>query len=464
AIRQTPMAIVGGTLAANTTWTPAMGMILVVADVIVPTNITLTVQAGSIIKLTNTVALHAAAGGVINVAGAEDSPVLITTAFGTNNWNELVADGANSFLTIRHAEITRGAVKFRNGATGLMEDCYLHDYKNGTVPIAGCTDAASVTVRRCHFSVYHETLWQFTLMLIEDSLFENANNPSSDALDFDGAPPGSVIRRCTFRHGPQGNTDAVDIGSSTIGVLIHDCLMYDFPNDKGVTIGDAGAFSYGIVISNCLIYGCDSAFGVKDTCTAGIFNCTAANNDYGFHNYNKANAAATTGGGIITNSYNNILWGNRTNVALFNGGVAVASYTDVGPTNAYGATNFVTSNNISADPLFLNAALRDYRLATNSPAIGAGLGGATLGAHFPVGAPMAPSHPSFLSITTSNGSAALRFWADSEKTYSVLASDVLIGPYLKIADVASPPVPRLTTVTNSTLSNARYYLLVTPMQ
>jgi hypothetical protein len=143
----------------------------------------------------------------------------------------------------------------------------------------------------------------------------------------------------------------------------------------------------------------------------------------------------------------------------------VAGYSDIGPTNFYGpSTNFVATANISADPLFLNESLRDYRLATNSPAIGAGLGGATLGAHFPVGAPMAPSHPSFLSISASNGVASLRFWADSERTYSVLASDVVIGPYLKIADISSPPVPRLTTVTNDVLSNARFYLLVTPMQ
>ena len=36
-------------------------------------------------------------------------------------------------------------------------------------------------------------------------------------VDFDGAVVGSVIRRCTFRHGPQSNTDAVDIGPTTSG-------------------------------------------------------------------------------------------------------------------------------------------------------------------------------------------------------------------------------------------------------
>src|SRR6185295_12691398 len=154
--------------------------------------------------------------------------------------------------------------QFRNGATGLMEDSYVHNYKAGpapgTIPIAGCNNAKAVTVRRCHFAFYHETLWRFTPMLIEDSLFENADNASSDALDFDGAPPGSTIRRCTFRHGPQSNTDAIDLGSGSLGVLVEDCLMYDFPNDKGVSIGES---SFNIVIRNCLMYGNDSGVAVK---------------------------------------------------------------------------------------------------------------------------------------------------------------------------------------------------------
>jgi hypothetical protein len=214
-------------------------------------------------------------------------------------WGELAADGADSSLTVRHADISGGAVQFRYGATGLIEDSYIHHYKSGSTPIAGCTDAKEVIVRRSHFNVYHETLWRFTLTTIEDSLFENADNPSSDALDFDGAPPGSVIRRSTFRHGPQTNTDAIDIGSGCQEVLIEDCLMFDFPNDKGVSIGES---SFGIVVRNCLIYGCESGIAVKDSCTAFVYNCTFATNEYGFRNYNKANPISATGGGHVTNS------------------------------------------------------------------------------------------------------------------------------------------------------------------
>jgi hypothetical protein len=42
-----------------------------------------------------------------------------------------------------------------------------------------------------------------------------------------------------------------------------------------------------------------------------------------------------------------------------------------------------------------------------------------MGAFFPVGAPMASSHPVFEAITLDNGMVTLKFWADSEKIYAI---------------------------------------------
>jgi hypothetical protein len=361
-----------------------------------------------------------------------------------------------------------GAVKGRNGATCLLEDSYFHDYKNGTVPIGGCTSAQSMTVRRCHFRVYHETLWQDTLMTVEDSLFELANNASSDALDFDGARVGSVIRRCTFRHGPQSNTDAIDIGPTTSGsgstnTLIEDNLMFDFPNDKGVSIGEG---SYGIVVRNCLMYGNDSGVAVKDSpggkppCTANIYNCTIVGCDYGFRCYNKSNPSSPTDGGQITNSYNNIIWGSRiATFEILNAGIVVADHSDFGGTNWPGAGNF------DADPLFLNPTQHDYRLGDNSPCIGTGRDGATLGCKFPVGAPMAPSHPYFSSVVVGDDHVKLGLWVDSEKNYTIQSSDSLnAASWTKVSDVYHQMVPRYVEVTNSLTANHRFYRLVTPVQ
>ena len=128
-------------------------------------------------------------------------------------------------------------------------------------------------------------------------------------------------------------------------------------------------------------------------------------------------------------------------------------------------TNWPGTGNFDADPIFVNAAQRDFRLAPNSPCIGTGRDGATLGVKFPVGSLMAPSHPYFTSITVTNGAVKLGFWVDSEKDYTVQCSDQASGgPWTKIADVYRQMCPRPIEVSHSLASGHRFYRLVTPVQ
>jgi len=444
-------------LTGDTVLNPSMGIIHVPNHLTVPVEGSLVINPGTVLLLGPGVTLRSTNDASLVINGTRDNPVCLFTADGATMWGELAADGANAFLTVRHAEMIGGAVKGRHGAICLLEDSYFHDYKNGTVPIGGCTSAQSMTVRRCHFRVYHETLWQFTPMLVEDSLFELADNVNSDALDFDGAVEGSIIRRCTFRHGPQSNTDAIDLGSDTHPMLVESCYMYDFPNDKGVSIGET---TYAIEIRNCLMTRCDSGVAVKDLCTAIIHDCTFVDNDYGFRCYNKANPASPTGGGLITNSYNNIIANSRiAALQILNSSVLIADHSD------YFSPSWPGEGNFDADPLFLSPALGDFRLADNSPCVGTGRDGANLGCKFPVGAPMAPSHPSFTSIVVTNGMVKLGFWVDSEKNYTIQGSDTAAPlSWEKIADVYPQMVPRQVEVTTSAASNHRFYRLVTPVQ
>ena len=460
AIRREPVVFVGGVLAANTTWSPGMGPITVVSNLIVPAGITLTVQPGTVVRLTNLVSIIAA-GGAINIAGTADNKVKLMPLNGTNIWGQLSAQFSGS-LTVRHADISYGQVTVYSNAVGLLEDSFIHDYRRAGAPILVAPIilthfAAPTTVRRCHVREYHETLWRNGILLIEECLFENIHG---DAVDFDSAQTGTVIRNCTFRHGTFGNVDAVDVGPGDIAgsfdVRIENCMMFDFPFDKAVSVGDRGS-SFGTIVSNCFMYSCLSGVMFKDSCEGSVRNCTIVENNWGLTNYNKVNPGAATGGGITTNTHNNILWGNGITISMANGGQLYADH------NLFGNTNWPGEANINVSPLFVNPAGRDYRLAPGSPALGAGRDGADLGARFPVGAAMVLSHPRIEAIDNTGSSAVVRFWADNEKTYSLLCSPLVEGgPWAKVADVATAAVPRFLSVTNTVAPGNRFYRLVTP--
>jgi hypothetical protein len=439
----------GNTICQDAVWKATDGVHTLTTNLTIAPGATLTIQAGAQIRFATNVSLRAGPFAAIDVQGTAEAPVSFAVVGGAGVFGEIAADGTNSFLTIRHAEIAGGAVKFRNGATGVLEDSYIHHFKNGSIPIAGCTAAASVNVRRCHFDGYHETLWQLTPIVIEESLFENADNPSSDALDFDSAPPGSVIRRCTFRNGPQSNTDAIDLGDASVGVVVEDCLMFNFPNDKGVSIGEG---SSDIIVRNCLVYGCDSGVAVKDNCTATIYNCTFVGNEFGFRNYNKADPSSATGGGHIMESYNNILWGNTNTISLLNGATAIADHSD------FSNITWPGDGIINVDPLFVNAAQRDYRLAATSPVMNAGRNGSSLGVKFPVGAPMAPSHPS-LSVEKANSEIRIRFWMDSGKGYILQNKTQLDGTWSN-TDLGTVARPKFVEIVRPVGEGPEYFQLV----
>jgi hypothetical protein len=368
-----PQVCPSNTICSDTNWTLSGSPYVVTNLITIAPNVTLTIAAGVTIQL----ALGAGITiqGHLISEGTSANPVSFRSLDGTNNWDRLGATGNNASLTLRHADVEHGQTAVLGGASGLFEACYFHDYHvTGTPtlynqPILVSEQAPSLIVRACHFRNYYETLFRLGVIVIEDSLFEDV---TGDAVDFDTASPGSVIRRCTLRHGPLTNVDAIDLGSDSGGVLVENCLMYDFPFDKGVSIGE---HSTNITVRGCVIYAVDMGVAVKDSSDALIVQNTIADSNFGLRLYEK-----TTGqGGGHAASWNNILWNNTNSIVLLNGSTISVDFSDVSGGVYPGTSNFDTN------PLFLNAASNDYRLAPNSPCLGAGTNGTTTGALFPVG-------------------------------------------------------------------------------
>lgn len=447
---------VGGELAGNTVWTPDLGIVHVTDTVVVPQGVQLSIAPGVVCLFSPGTNLEIE-GGTLEATGSAAQRVYLLPADGASPWGGVVGQGDSAVVTLQNFELCAGYVELLDGATGTLEDGFLHDYVEHSPAIIhtrGSPQAVRLTVRRCHVQRYYEILCQLSLNCFEDCLMEDLA-AGGDGIDFDGAVPGSVIRRCTVRHGRFTNIDAIDVGEysggqPSRGVLIADSLLYDF-QDKGISMG----VQVEVAVTNCFIHHVDAGLAVKDRSTATVHQSTVTASQSGIHAYNKANGAALDGGGAITEAANNIFWGNAASVLLENGSTLVAHH------NNFEGLPVAGEGNVSLDPVFLDAGALDCRLAPGSPLRGHGVDGADLGAVFPVGAAMAPSHPQIERIEVTSSQVVLHFWADPERAYSLFASDQSAGgEWTHVTNVYPLPLPtRLSVPVELRADHHRYYRL-----
>lgn len=457
-VYETSRTSLSGTVSADTRIAGPGTVLHVTGNVTVAAGATLEIADGVIVLVEPGRSIIAQAGGTINVLGTAARKVFFSSAGSGNGlWGPLSATGDDAEINVRFADVSRAQVSAVSGAAGLVEDVAIHDFDPGSAagtlnrPIMMCNFASLFQARRVHVWNYYECLVRNGIIQIEDCVFEKI---TGDALDFDSAQPGSYTRRCTYRDGTGGNVDAIDIGPADLpgstDTVISDCIMWNFPRDKGVSVGDNGS-SHGIIVSNCLIYACNAGVMSKDLCDVSVRNCTIVNNTSGLTNFNKLNPSSPTGGGITTNTYNNILWNNIAAIGMANNGQLYADHND------FGNTNWPGEGNIDIDPLFVNPAAHDFRLQPGSPVRGAGRDGADMGVTFPIGGiPLQPLQFAVLSMPSDP--PTLKWIDDSQNEDAVVVQRSTDG--LAWTTIATLPRESTNHVDSTAPGNRKLYYRV----
>ncbi len=356
----------------DSTWS---GTVLVDQNVEVLNGKTLTILAGSDIKLNPGISVTADSNSAIRIQGTDISPINISPAISGTYWYNFHASQPGSVLEVMHADVEGGQLKVSNGGVGNIQFSKLHNYNQGSNPIIYTTDADSIYVNSTQVSDYYEINIVRTLALVENCLFEFT---TADAIDFDNAPLGTMIRNTTLRNGRGFNIDGIDFGKVDFTppgsqARVENCLIYNF-SDKGISIGEG---CLGVVVTGTLIYRCGSGIAVKDSSLATIYNNTFYNCEYGIEVIEK-NAGLGSGHAV---AYNNIFWANEVASTL----VTLDGTLDLSYSNVQESIADSSRNVFSLNPYFEDVTADDFRLNPLSPLIGIGMNGEDLGAIFPVG-------------------------------------------------------------------------------
>ncbi len=363
---------IGGLISTNTSLN---GKINIISDVSIASGVTLTFEAGSALIFEEGICLSTQSGGHILFNGTAVSKITISPRIQGTFLGKIESAGAVSTMEMHFVQMHGGHINVITGATALIEDSYIRDYYKGDIPIIRTEDALDFQMRRSMVSNYYELNLISTLTLIEDCVFQFM---TADGIDLDNSPAGCTIRRSTIRYGRGTNIDAIDfgkvdfMGNGSIG-LIQNCLIHDI-SDKGVSVGEG---AQEVIVEGSVFYNCGAGVAVKDNSLARIYNNTFVYNDKAIELVEK-NPGLGGGHGY---TYNNIIWNNEESFYLNSTSTVEIRYSDIEDMLADSM-----NNNLSADPMFVDAPNFNFHLKERSPAIGTGFIGQTMGAIFPVGA------------------------------------------------------------------------------
>lgn len=350
--------VTGGTLATNTTFTAAGSPYCLTEDIIVPTGVTLTIEADvalemsaeTNIRVIGTLDIQGLAGQEVSIKGKggvswgglsfEEPTTTSTLAHlivrnSTRGKEPTIypsgISGLNATVEIDFLDIAegRGPLFFRGGST-ILRDSLVH------IPLTG----DGINIKGGAAETYRST-------------FLGNNSVDTDAIDYDGVVNG-IIKDCRIYNFRGFNSDGIDTGEQCVNVLIEGNTIY-YNSDKGVSVGQGST----VVMRNNVIVGCPQGVGVKDDGSSiSIDQCTFVDCIEAVTSFEK-NFGNGGGDVIVTNC---IFSECDIPVANDSFSTLVTSY------SLSDTTVLPGSFNMNTDPLFVDANALNFELAALSPA------------------------------------------------------------------------------------------------
>ncbi len=328
-------------------------------DVMVDSNVTLTIAAGVQILMPENCSI--VVQGRLLVEGLSGNPVIISPNENARNWGALCFVNATDSSVIDHLKIItattgpdfsrdKAAISGYNSRFSL-ENITVEDLRQAPVFIK----YGKVSIKDCQLHTdYAGDL--INVKYADYALTENCDLRGGDGFDSDGIDydqiAGGIIRGNKIYNIYGFNSDAIDLGEGAQNILVENNIIFNI-NDKGVSVGQASSAQ----IKRNLIANCGQGVGIKDF---GSYAWIEHNTFYGNH-YGVASFEKNTGHGGGA--------GDVVNCLLINSIQAAVLVDDLSQLNvSYSLSNTDSLHglhNLQAEPLLIN----NLRLSPDSPAI-----------------------------------------------------------------------------------------------
>ncbi len=364
---------VAGTV-GTTRWPLDDSPYLVTGDLTVPLGSALTIDPGVRVFLEGGASIIIR--GTLNAAGTEALPIAFQAASCDGAWGALQCIGASARGLLEHAEMTyaqgitggRGAVVASQGAQVVLRSCVMADLLcAGIAARDGATriEVYDSAIERAAGGVACDA----ASALLERVRIADLPGASIGIHVLHESDPPSEIRDCILGAGIDTGILLEGASARIEGASVHGTA------GSGLRVTGACAPA----IARTLVWGCRDGLACESGAAASVTRCTIAANAVGL--YLHETDAGAGGGHAAADSL--IVWDNGVTALADPYSTLAVEWSDV--EGGYDGTN-----NLSFDPLFVDAAGGDFRLQPISPAIGAGKDGVDMGALPSIAAGEAP--------------------------------------------------------------------------